>query len=118
MARTPQREATLQRYQEEYERLTEELQGIGYVLPGTLTERRLPCGQPSCRCHPDRQYWHGPYYEWRWREEGKTRSAYLSGEQLAQAREWLASNRAAEDLLKRMRALSLRVARLHEIPSK
>ncbi|MEW6755212.1 MAG: DUF6788 family protein [Candidatus Latescibacterota bacterium] len=118
MARKPDRQATLQRYEEEYERLKEELGGLGYVLPGTVTERCLPCGTPSCRCHEDRQYWHGPYYQWNWREEGKTRSAYLSGEQLAQAREWMGNNRAAEDLFKRMRTLSLRVARLHEIPRK
>jgi len=111
-------EQALQRCQEEYEKLKAQLTGLGYILQGSLRERWMQCGKPACRCANDPQARHGPYYQWSWAEAGKTKSMLLDAEQAAQCREWILNHRELERLLKQMRTVSLRVARLHEIDRK
>jgi len=36
----------------------------GPILPGTVSTALAKCGKPTCRCHRDRKYLHGPYYRW------------------------------------------------------
>ncbi|MBV1893709.1 MAG: hypothetical protein KUG57_06640 [Ilumatobacteraceae bacterium] len=44
---------------------------IGYVMPGTLTQRHTRCGTPTCRCHADPPQLHGPYWQWTSKVNGK-----------------------------------------------
>ena len=120
MARTrsTRRQEALRRYAQEYEQLKAELRRLGYVLQGSVTERWMKCGNGTCRCQSDPTARHGPYYQWSWKSSGRTSSVYLDEEQAALCEEWVASNRDLERILKKMRALSLRVARLHKIPRK
>jgi hypothetical protein len=32
------------------------------IIRGTLIRYRLTCGKPSCRCHQDPRFRHGPYW--------------------------------------------------------
>ena len=112
------REQALRHYEREYEDLKLQLQTVGYVLQGSVTERWNQCGRPWCHCRKDPQSRHGPYYQWSWKEGGKTKSVYLDADQAMQCREWIGNHRELERLLKRMRAVSLRVARLREIDRK
>lgn len=108
----------LQRCEEEYAKLKAELAGLGYILQGSLRERWMQCGRATCRCANDAQARHGPYYQWSWSEGGKTKSMFLDADQAAQCREWILNHRELERLLKQLRAVSLRVARLHQIDRK
>jgi len=112
------REQALRRYERQYEDLKLQLQNLGYILQGSVTERWNQCGRSWCHCHKDPQSRHGPYYQWSWKDRGKTKSVYLDADQAKQCREWIKNHRELERLLKRMRAVSLRVARLHEIDRK
>ncbi len=116
--RHTQRAEKLHRYGEQYEDLKRELTSCGYILQGSVTEHWIQCGKPSCHCHTDRQARHGPYYQWSWKTRGRTASVYLDAEQAALCKEWIQNNRRLENTLKRMRILSLRAARLHEIARK
>ncbi|MGC9198374.1 MAG: DUF6788 family protein [Acidobacteriaceae bacterium] len=49
---------------------------------GSLYERRMKCGQPACACQHDPEAAHGPYYALTQKVAGKTRSRYLSAEQV------------------------------------
>jgi len=110
------RHAQLDRLQHAYERLRAELTRLGYVLPGSVTARCLPCGKVTCACTTDIEARHGPYFQWSRKRDGRTVSTYLTPDQAALCRQWIANNRQLERIVRRMRDLSLRVARLHEIP--
>lgn len=116
--RDRRREEALQRCAAEYQQLKAQVQGLGYVLQGSLRERWMTCGKEACRCYHDPAARHGPYYQWSWAEKGKTRSIYLDADHAERCREWIRNNRALETLLTRLRAVSLRVARLHDIDRK
>lgn len=114
----PKRQQLLERYEKEYGELKAELAEIGYVVLGSVTERRMACGNPICACHADPDARHGPYYQWSWKKAGRTVSRYLDRDRAKLCRTWIANSRKLDRILKRMRALSLRVARLYEIAQK
>jgi len=44
--------------------IRKELNGLGFVVSGTLHHRMKKCGKPTCKCATDPEARHGPYYEW------------------------------------------------------
>lgn len=110
------RQDTLDRLSQEYALMRAELAGIGYILQGSVTERRIPCGKVACACTTDVGARHGPYIQWNRYKRGRTVSTYLTPEQAALCREWIDNNRKLEKVIARMRGLSIRIARLYKIP--
>ena len=96
--------------QVEKERIVAQLCGVGYCLPGSIVERRMRCGRPSCACKADPPVLHGPYRQWSRKIDSKTVSRWLSNEQLERYEEWFANARRVRDLLTELEALSLRIA--------
>src|ERR1019366_2301471 len=45
-------------------RITVQLTGLDYALPGTLARRFMRCGKTNCRCKADPPTLHGPYLHW------------------------------------------------------
>src|SRR5215813_9318850 len=84
-----------------------ELAEIGFVLPGTLTERPMRCGRANCRCHADPPALHGPYHQWTRKVAGKTVTQFLSDDQLADYSGWFDNQRRLRALLAELEALSL-----------
>ena len=82
---------------------------IGFVLPGTLTERPMRCGHPSCRCHADPPALHGPYHQWTRKVAGKTLTRFLSDDQLADYGDWFDNQRRLRELLRQLEELSLAI---------
>jgi len=80
---------------------------IGFALPGTLTDRPMRCGHPSCRCHADPPALHGPYHQWTRKVAGKTVTRFLSDDQLADYSDWFDNQRRLRALLAELEALSL-----------
>jgi len=117
-ARRKRRDVALRRYAQQYEKLKAEILGLGYVLQGSVIERWMECGKPACQCHADPRARHGPYYQWSWKTRGRTVSVYLDKEQATLCKHWIQNNRRLERILTRIRALSLRVLRIHDIPRK
>jgi len=68
------------RYAQRFGQLRQQLQELRYFCKGTLLERRMKCGQPSCLCHRDPAKRHGPYREWTYKAHGKTVNVKLSPE--------------------------------------
>lgn len=112
------RQQALERQQRKYQEAKAELLALGFVLQGSVTERWIECGKAACRCHQDTQARHGPYYQWSWKSRGRTSSVYLTKQQATLCRQWVRNHRRMEKILKRLREISLRAARLSEIPSK
>jgi hypothetical protein len=91
-----------------YEALKETLRGLGYVRPGSLVRRFMPCGKPSCRCMADPATLHGPYYQWTLRVHGKTKTMRLTEDQARLCEEWIANHRKLKGIVRRMEAMSLK----------
>lgn len=91
-----------------YEELKRAILALGFVRPGTLVRRFMPCGKPSCRCAAGRASWHGPYFQWSHKIRGKTVTRRLSAAQAARCAEWIASHRALRRTVRQMESLSLR----------
>lgn len=70
-------------------RIAADLARIGFVLPGTITERMRRCGKPNCHCAKDPDALHGPYIQW------------------ARYRPWFDDAHQLRELLSRLEALSL-----------
>lgn len=110
------RQSTLDRLSAEYARVRAELAPLGYILQGSVSERRIPCGKALCACSTDAQAWHGPYIQWSRKKHGRTVSTYLTPEQAAVCRQWIDNNRKLEAIIARLRRLSRRIARVYELP--
>jgi hypothetical protein len=54
---------------------------IDSILVGSVTKRYSPCGKVNCICSKGKQFWHGPYYIWTRKENGKTITKSLSQKQ-------------------------------------
>ena len=112
---TQRQEEALRRLQEKLGEIKSEIEEIGFIVQGSVTERWKKCGKPACRCHKDPDEWHGPYYQWSWKTSGRTSSVSLTQEQAKLCRQWVKNNRRLDRIIKRMRKLSLRAARLYDI---
>lgn len=82
---------------------------VGFALPGTLLERRMSCGKPTCRCQADPPTLHGPYHQWTRKVDGKTVTRRLTEEQAAVYGPWFDNAQRLRALLNELEALSLRI---------
>jgi Family of unknown function (DUF6788) len=103
---------TLAQLQHRYRRLASELTRIGFTLKGSLVERYMTCGTPSCRCHTDPTQRHGPYWQWSTAVAGKTVSRRLSPEQASCYKELIDNRKRLEATLAEMADLSHQAAEL------
>ncbi len=99
----------LQVYRKEYERSKARLQKVGFIFKGSITRRRLPCGQPNCCCR-DPKKWHGPYYQISWKQKGKTVSMILPERIVPIYREWISNARMLTAILREMQGISRKAA--------
>jgi hypothetical protein len=56
------------------------------MVQGGLSETSRRCGKPTCQCHDDPTYRHGPHLYLTYRENGDSRSLYVPPEHAADAR--------------------------------
>lgn len=93
----------------ELTRITRALSEVGFVLPGTLTERLARCGRANCRCHADPPALHGPYHQWTRKVANKTVTRLLSDDQLADYADWFENERRLRALVGELESLSLSI---------
>lgn len=87
--------------------ITARLAEIGFVLPGTITERMRRCGKPNCHCAQDPTALHGPYIQWTRTVDGKTVTKQLTADQWTRYQPWFDNARKLRELLTRLEAVSL-----------
>jgi hypothetical protein len=90
-------------------RITGAIAKLGFVLPGTLSQRHTRCGNTGCHCHADPPQLHGPYWWWTRKVDAKTVTRLLTDEQAADYQPWFDNARQARQLLADLEALSLDV---------
>jgi hypothetical protein len=79
---------------------------IGYFSKGTVLARRMKCGKPKCPCQSDPNKRHGPYYEWTYKEKGKTVNVRLTAESAPLFQEAARQYRQLKTILARLEKLS------------
>ena len=63
-----------------FQELKADLARIEYFSKGTVLARMIKCGKPKCPCGADPKKRHGPYFEWTYKEQGKTVNVRLTAE--------------------------------------
>mgnify|MGYP001576185975 FL=1 len=99
----------LQTYRKEYEQVRARLQTVGFIFKGSITLRRLSCGQPNCRCSNPKTR-HGPYYQISWKQDAKTVSRILPARIVPLYREWISNARTLKAILEQMQEVSRKAA--------
>lgn len=99
----------LQAYRREYEQVKAGLQEVGFIFKGSITLRRLSCGQPNCRCRNPKTR-HGPYYQISWKQNAKTVSRILPARIVPLYREWISNARDLAAILEQMQEVSRKAA--------
>ena len=94
--------ADLQRFEELKVALTQ----IEYFSKGTVLARMVKCGRPKCLCGVNPKKRHGPYYEWTYKEKGKTVNVRLTAEAAPIFRNAAQQYRALKTTLARLEKLS------------
>jgi hypothetical protein len=92
----------------QFEILKRELFKLGYVRPGSLVRRFMPCGNPICRCMRRPPQLHGPYHQWTYKVKGKTRTVRLTEDQARLCQEWIHNHRQLRRLVRKMEQHSLK----------
>jgi hypothetical protein len=87
--------------------LLAEMAGLGWALPGSITERRTRCSNPTCRCRAEPPQLHGPYVTWTHKVDNTTVTRNLTAEQAERYRPWLANARRLRELRRELEGLSL-----------
>ena len=93
----------------EARRIARSLAEVGFVLPGTMTERLTRCGKANCRCHAEHPVLHGPYHQWTRKVATKTVTRLMSDEQLADYGPWIDNERQLRSLVTELESLSLAI---------
>ena len=89
-----------------YERLKEQTSGLGLILQGTVSPRNILRDDPK---RPGARKEYGPYYQWTFKREGKTVTVNLTSEQARAYQRAIDNHRKMDDILRRMRTLSLQI---------
>lgn len=97
-----ERRSTAERFAE----LRREFESLQFFCKGTVLERKMKCGQPSCACHTDPAKRHGPYWEWTYKVQGKTVNVRLSPEAGPLYKAASFEYRKLKTLLRRLETLS------------
>lgn len=92
------------------EAIAARLAGAGFALPGSLLERTMRCGKPSCACRADPPRLHGPYHQWTRKVDNKTATVNLTDDQLDRYGPWFAEAQRLRALLSDLEMLSLQIA--------
>jgi len=85
-------------------RLLQKISATGPVLQGTVTRRTILKDDPQA---PGTQKEYGPYYQWTWKQAGKTVTVNLSASQAKAYQKAIDENRKLETLLEQLREASL-----------
>ena len=86
--------------------LKRELEKVAYFCKGTVLKRMMKCGQKRCACHQDPAKRHGPYFEWTYKEKGKTVNRRLRPEEAPIYEAASQQYRKMQSVLRRMEQVS------------
>ena len=102
----------LEHYEAKYRSLIGELDGLGFISPGSLVSRETSCGKPGCRCQGDPPRRHGPYWQWSRLKDGKTLSRRLGDKEAVLYRQWIANKHYLDAVVTQMEEVSAKAGEI------
>lgn len=103
---TQNKSSELRSLQGKFDRLMKRLANLGPILVGTITERTILRDDPSL---PGEKKSFGPYYQWTFKEAGKTVTVNLSAAQVKPFQKAIDQNRLLENTAEEIRILSRQI---------
>lgn len=89
-------------------RLKSKISSKGYILHGSLTETFKKCGKTNCRCYTDKKHWHGPYWIWTRKENGKTVTKTLNRKQVILVKKAIKEMKDIDLIIENWKKVSIR----------
>ena len=90
--------------------LARQLPPVTEILRGSLVERYVTCGNPSCKCSKGER--HGPvWYLTVTLGRGRTTGGIIAGDQLEQVRNWIENYRQLKDRLEKISEINRELLR-------
>ncbi len=80
-------------------RIKAELNRLGELRPGALSEQFNVCGKPGCRCKATPPKKHGPYYQLSWTRDRKSTTRFVRQEELRAVRGQIKTYQRLQQLL-------------------
>ena len=96
----------LAQMQKTMDKLKEKLAGTGLLLQGTIAERNIQRGTGSKKKN------YGPYYQWTFKQGGKTATVNLSASQVEEFQKAIDNNKKIEAVMEDVRNLSREILEL------
>jgi hypothetical protein len=96
---SPSKRAVL-RARERIQGIRAAVAGFELLCSGTLSQRMMKCGKPTCGCASDPAARHGPYYEWAHMRAGKPTRRYVSAQQAQVLRQAIDNYKRVKKLLR------------------
>lgn len=88
--------------------LKEKITSKGLILNGSVIESYKRCGKTGCKCsNEDKKYWHGPYWIWTQKIEGKTKTKTLTKDQAKEVKKAIGEMKKVNELIAKWKELSL-----------
>jgi hypothetical protein len=103
---TQKNSSDLRTLQGKFDRLRQRLARLGPILVGTITERTILRDDPL-RAGEKKTF--GPYYQWTFKEAGKTVTVNLSAAQVKPFQKAIDQNRLLEKTAEEMRKISRQI---------
>ena len=94
----------LEQWRRRHARLAAQLAKTGLIVQGTITERTI---EREDKSEPGKTKAYGPYYQWTFKDKGKTVTVNLAKGQVRAYQHAIDNHRRMEAALMEMRALSL-----------
>jgi len=94
------------RMKKRHQSLAKKLAGAGPILQGSISERVIK-GQKGAKQKEGETY--GPYYQWTFKEDGKTRTVNLTRQQAKVYQKAIDENKKIASILGEMRELSRKI---------
>ena len=80
---------------------------LDFILTGSIIKRFGPCGKEGCCCAQDKKHWHGPYYIWTRKENGKTVTKSISETQVRFCKKAISNMKKLKALIERWKEESI-----------
>ena len=103
---TQKKSSELMSLQRKFDRLRQRLAELGPILVGTITERTILRDDPN---RPGEKKAFGPYYQWTFKEAGKTVTVNLSAAQVKPFQKAIDQNRLLELIAEEIRKISRQI---------
>ena len=103
---------TIQVIEGRVRRIKAELNRLGELRPGALSEQYNVCGKPGCRCKATPPEKHGPYHQLSWSRNGKSTTRFVRRPELRAVRGQIKAYQRLQQLVDEWIAASVEICEI------